>query len=100
MSSNMLIGAAQPSAQQPKTQSQPSPPQEVCAFQPPQTRTERPFRSNLIQNIAQSTSNMTQYAAQLTALQQAPGLTYTLNPTAEAFMPGSSDGEGDGKSEK
>ena len=39
---------------------------------------------------------MTQFTAQLTAAQQqVPGVTYTLNPTAEAFEP-----EGDRKSEE
>ena len=42
---------------------------------------------------------MTQYAAQIAAQQQVPGLTYTLNPTAEEFLPGS-DGEGEEKGEE
>ena len=81
ISSNTLIGAeAQPSTQQPPTTPQ----------------TSHPTRPNLVHSIAQSTSQMTQYAAQLTAQQQhqvqVPGVTYTLNPTAEAFAP-SSPGE-------
>ena len=85
----MLIGAGQP------------PPQELSVLQPsPQTSHSNP----IIHNITQSTSNMTQYAAQLTAQltaqqQQVPGVTYTLNPTAKAFSPGSTE-EGDGKSEE
>ena len=56
------------------------------------------LRPSLIQNIAQSTSQMTQYAAQLNAnaqqqQAQVPGVEYTLNPTAEAFAPSSSGGK-------
>ena len=80
ISSNILVGAEV----KPQTQS------------PPQASTTQTDRPDLLHNIAQSTSQMTQYAAQLTAQQQhqvqVPGVTYTLNPTAEAFAP-SSPGE-------
>ena len=41
---------------------------------------------------------MTQFTTQLTALQQqeVPGVTYTLNPTAEAFEPDRKSEEEDG----
>ena len=46
----------------------------------------------IIQNITHSTTNMTQFTAELNAntqQQQVSGVTYTLNPTVEAFEPGS-----------
>ena len=80
MSSNILVGAA-------------------GEGQPPTTTTTTPQTSLparpelLVQNIAQSTSQMAQYAAQLNAnaqqQQRVPGVEYTLNPTARAFAPSS-----------
>ena len=84
MFSNIHIGAEQPP--RPSTAQQPS-------------HLNRP---NLIRGITDSTSNMTQFTAHFTALQlqEVPGVTYTLNPTAEAFEPeGDKSEEGNRRSE-